>query len=171
MRRVVAGTGDDGRSKVLSDGRPETVVHQAPGALPQVLTGGWQGSQLQPGEAVVHLLWSFDAVPTPPSVDASPPTDASFAAPPGATKWIVTEMGPDLEVPMHKTATVDYGIVLAGEVRLGLETGSVDLSAGDAVVVGGVRHCWHAGPRGCVIATVLVGLPDGYHPENVPGGS
>ena len=39
-----------------------------------------------------------------------------------------------------------------------LEDGSVHLSAGDAVVVNGVEHSWLAGPDGCLIATVMVGL-------------
>jgi hypothetical protein len=43
---------------------------------------------------------------------------------------------------------------------LGLEDGSVHLAAGDAVVVNGVEHSWLAGPDGCLIATVMVGLRD-----------
>jgi quercetin dioxygenase-like cupin family protein len=48
--------------------------------------------------------------------------------------------------------------VVAGDVELGLEDGSVRLSVGDSVVVNGVEHSWLAGPNGCVIATVMVGL-------------
>ena len=68
-------------------------------------------------------------------------------------------MGPGLTAPMHSTPTIDYGVVVAGDVELGLEDGSVRLSRqGDSVVVNGVEHSWLAGPNGCVIATVMVGL-------------
>jgi quercetin dioxygenase-like cupin family protein len=77
---------------------------------------------------------------------------------PAATKWIITEMGPGLVAAMHDTPTVDYGLVVRGDVELGLESGSVRLFAGDAVVVNGVLHSWRAGSDGCVIATVQVGL-------------
>jgi quercetin dioxygenase-like cupin family protein len=59
---------------------------------------------------------------------------------------------------MHETPTVDYAVLVAGEVELGLEEGSVVLRAGDTLLVNGVQHSWRAGPEGCVIATVLVGL-------------
>jgi quercetin dioxygenase-like cupin family protein len=54
--------------------------------------------------------------------------------------------------------------VVAGDVELGLEDGSVHLHAGDAVVVNGVEHSWLAGPDGCLIATVMVGLRDAERP-------
>jgi quercetin dioxygenase-like cupin family protein len=169
MRRVVIGTTEDGRSTVVSDGRPKTALHVPPGEAPAVLTDGWTGGELRDGEAVVHQLWSFDATPTPPRVGDTASADVVFDAPVGATKWIITEMGPNLEAPLHKTATVDYAVVVSGDVRIGLETGSVDVAAGDVVLVGGAQHSWHAGPNGCVIATVLVGLSDEYQAENIPG--
>jgi quercetin dioxygenase-like cupin family protein len=47
---------------------------------------------------------------------------------------------------------------VSGDVELGLENGSVHLSAGDMMLVNAVKHSWRAGPDGCVLATVLVGL-------------
>ena len=69
-------------------------------------------------------------------------------------------MGPGLVAPMHHTPTIDYGLVVRGDVELGLEDRSVHLHAGDSVVVNGVEHSWLAGPDGCLIATVMVGLRD-----------
>lgn len=170
MRRVIIGTTADGRSTVVSDGRPETVLHVPPDGSPAILTDGWTGGELRGSEAVIHHLWTLDAPPTPPTVGDTAATGVEFDAPVGATKWIITEMGPNLEAPLHKTSTVDYGVIISGTVRIGLETGHADLAAGDVVLVGGAQHSWHAGPNGCVIATVLVGLPDEYQAENVPGG-
>jgi hypothetical protein len=170
MRRVIIGTTEDGRSTVVSDSRPETALHVPPDGPPAVLTDGWTEADLRGGEAVVHQLWTLDAVPTPPTVGDTAAPGVAFEAPVGATKWIITEMGANLEAPLHNTATVDYAVIVAGDVRIGLETRSVDVTAGDVVLVGGVQHSWHVGPNGCVIAAVLVGLPDGYQAENVPGG-
>lgn len=170
MRRVIIGSTEDGRSTVVSDGRPETALHVPPDGPPAVLVDGWTGGELRSGEAVVHQLWTLDATPIPPTVGDTASTGVTFEAPVGATKWIITEMGPNLEAPLHKTATVDYAVIVAGDVRIGLETGSVDVAAGDVVLVGGAQHSWHAGPNGCVLATVLVGLPDEYQAENVPRG-
>ncbi|MGV0793526.1 hypothetical protein [Mycolicibacterium sp. XJ1819] len=158
-RRVVVGNGDDGRSAVVADGRPDLVLHAPPGAAVQVLTGGWPSQALSEGEAVVHEMWSETAVPSGRADVFPRPEDAGFEVAEGATKWILTEFGPHVEAPIHQTATVDYGTVISGEVTLVLDTGDVDLAAGDAVVIAGVRHGWRAGPVGATVSTVLVGLP------------
>ena len=159
MRRVVTGVGPDGRSRVMSDGG-------APVAFGSGGTGAFGSAPIPgdttasgPNSSVVHELWSLGA---DPSVTVEDPTSAleSFVVDiaPGATKWIITEMGPGTFGAMHSTPTIDYGLVVRGDIELGLEDGSVHLFAGDAVVMNGVRHSWLAGPEGCVIATVLVGL-------------
>ena len=159
MRRVITGLGADGRSKVLSDGPPPVAFHAgSPAGVAQV-GGRWTGDELGPGQAIVHELWALDDRPerlhADPTVAIARP---AYEPAPAATKWILTEMGPALEAPMHETPTVDYAVIVAGQVELGLEDGAVVLYAGDTVLVNGVRHSWRAGPEGCVIATVLVGL-------------
>ncbi len=159
MRRVVTGVGDDGRSKVCSDGH-------APVAFAPDPSGAFglapiEGGTVDPGRgsSVVNELW---ALSDDPSVTTDDPTlglrSFSVDVPPGQTRWIITQMGPGLTAPMHSTPTVDYGLVVAGDVELGLEDGSVHLYMGDSVVVNGVEHSWLAGPDGCLIATVMVGL-------------
>jgi quercetin dioxygenase-like cupin family protein len=159
MRRVITGTGPDGRSTVLSDGLPPVAFHAAEMSTAAKVDGPWAQPAVAPREAVVHELWALDEHP---SLKAEDPTlgldQADYDVAPGATKWILTEMGPGLVVAMHRTPTVDYAIVITGDVVLGLETNDVRLYAGDTVLVNGVRHSWRAGPAGCVIATVLVGL-------------
>jgi len=159
MRRVITGLGADGRSTVLSDGPPPVAFHAgSPAGVAQV-GGRWTGDELGPGEAIVHELWALEDRPArlhnDPTVAIARP---AYEPAPAATKWILTEMGPALEAPMHETPTVDYAVIVAGQVELGLEDAAVVLHAGDTVLVNGVRHSWRAGPSGCVIATVLVGL-------------
>jgi naringenin degradation protein FdeH len=163
MRRVVTGVGVDGRSKVWSDGHAPVAF--APGSDG---TGGFglrrvDGGTIDPGEgsSVVNELWGLTG---DPSVTTEDPTldleSFSVDVPAGGTRWIITQMGPGLMAPMHSTPTIDYGLVVMGDVELGLEDGSVHLHAGDSVVVNGVEHSWLAGPEGCLIATVMVGLRD-----------
>ena len=58
---------------------------------------------------------------------------------------------------MHKTATVDYIIVLKGEIHAIMETGEKLLRAGDVLVQRGTNHSWSVrGNEPCIIAAVLV---------------
>ena len=58
---------------------------------------------------------------------------------------------------MHKTDTVDYCIVLSGEIYAVLDEGEVLLRAGDCLVQRGTNHAWsNRSDRPCAIAFVLV---------------
>lgn len=159
MRRVITGTDAEGRSTVLSDG-PAPVAFHVCSMLEATLIEGEAAPSPVPGsQAVVFELWNLDAQPRMLSDDPTIGfTTPDFETPTAYTKWILTHMGPGLHVPMHATPTVDYAVVVLGEVELGLDTGPVMLRAGDTMLVNGVRHSWRAGPQGCAIATVLVGL-------------
>ena len=62
---------------------------------------------------------------------------------------------------MHTTRTIDYGIVLSGEIDLELDEGEVHLSPGDVVVQRGTRHAWrNRGSTPCTIAFVLISSPN-----------
>ncbi|MDQ2641348.1 MAG: cupin domain-containing protein, partial [Pseudomonadota bacterium] len=65
---------------------------------------------------------------------------------------------------MHRTETIDYGIVLEGEVTLIMDVGETVVRAGDIVVQRGTNHGWaNRSGRHCRIAFVLI---DGeYHLE------
>jgi mannose-6-phosphate isomerase-like protein (cupin superfamily) len=64
---------------------------------------------------------------------------------------------------MHTTDTVDFDVVISGEVYLELDAGSeVLLKAGDCVVQNGTRHAWrNRSSANCVIAVTLVGAERG----------
>jgi hypothetical protein len=58
---------------------------------------------------------------------------------------------------MHKTNTIDYCVVLSGEIWAVLDEGEVLLRAGDCLVQRGTRHAWsNRTEKPCVIAFVLV---------------
>ncbi|NNE83740.1 MAG: cupin domain-containing protein [Alphaproteobacteria bacterium] len=61
----------------------------------------------------------------------------------GASEFRVVDLPAGSRREMHRTDTVDYGIVLAGEVYLVVERGETLLRAGDVVVQRGTFHGWH----------------------------
>jgi mannose-6-phosphate isomerase-like protein (cupin superfamily) len=62
---------------------------------------------------------------------------------------------------MHTTRTIDYGIVLSGEIYLELDEGEVHLTPGDVVVQRGTRHAWrNRSSKPCTIAFVLISSPN-----------
>jgi quercetin dioxygenase-like cupin family protein len=123
---VVTGHDASGRSVVLSDGpAPKTF------AL---------------ADAVFHEIWSTSDAPAPvrPVENADPTTRPLRTPPdPGGTVIRLVDLQPGAASPMHRTESVDYGIVLAGEVHLLLDDGSeTRLSPGDVVVQRGTDHAW-----------------------------
>ena len=124
-RRIVTGHDADGRSVVLSDTpTPKT---------------------LDIGSAAFHEVWITDEVPAAIAATEPEPTDRAVRTPPPAGGVTVrfTEMAPGAEAPMHRTETVDVGVVLEGETWLLLDDGSETLvGPGDAVVQRGTNHAW-----------------------------
>src|ERR1700742_2407666 len=99
-RRIVTGHDASGRSVVLSDApTPKT---------------------LDIGSAAFHEIWVSDEVPSPTAASEPEPTarPVRTPAPAGGVLVRFTEMAPGAEAPMHRTETVDVGVVLEGETCL-----------------------------------------------------
>jgi quercetin dioxygenase-like cupin family protein len=124
-RRIVTGHDASGRSVVLSDGpTPKT---------------------LDVGTAAFHEIWITDETPAAIAASEPEPTDRPVRTPPPAGGMIVrfTEMAPGAAAPMHRTETVDVGVVLEGETWLLLDDGSeTRVARGDVVVQRGTNHAW-----------------------------
>jgi quercetin dioxygenase-like cupin family protein len=57
----------------------------------------------------------------------------------------------------HKTSTVDYIIVLKGEIYALMDEGETLLKAGDILVQRGTNHSWSVrGNEPCIVAAILV---------------
>jgi mannose-6-phosphate isomerase-like protein (cupin superfamily) len=134
VRRVVTGIDEHGRSTFLSDGDA---------------FGGDRWAEVW----VTDPVQGLDAV-----VD---PQDGMMVLepPPAGTAWRVFEVPPDAQMReamanavgqiegieadgFHATETIDYVMVLEGEISLELDTGAVTLHPGDCVVQRGTRHAW-----------------------------
>ena len=149
-RRIVTGHDAAGTSVVLSDG-PVPVSRQIP----------------EDGVAF-HEVWNTSGAPAPiTAAESTEPTERELAVPPPArgTKIRINEFSPGhlneagLQSPVHRTETVDYGIVLEGEITLVLDDSEVTLGAGDIVVQRGTDHAW--ANRGTTTAKVVFVLIDG----------
>ena len=62
---------------------------------------------------------------------------------------------------MHTTTSIDYRIVAQGEITLELDSGSVNLEAGDIVVQRATAHAWrNYSDKPCVMFFVLISSPN-----------
>jgi naringenin degradation protein FdeH len=163
-RRVVTGHSPQGVSVVVSDG-PVPVSREIP----------------EDGVAF-HEIWNTSGAPAlVTAVEKVDPTERELAVPPPprGTKIRINEFAPGhldargLQSPVHRTASVDYGIVLEGQITLILDDSEVTLQAGDVVVQRGTDHAW--ANRGEVSAKVAFILVDGeFDPallDTLPAGA
>jgi mannose-6-phosphate isomerase-like protein (cupin superfamily) len=68
-----------------------------------------------------------------------------------------TNMGEARHPHMHRTETVDYGIVVEGEITLLVDIGEVTARAGDIIVQRGTNHGWaNRSGKNCRIAFILI---------------
>ncbi|WP_051222324.1 cupin domain-containing protein [Conexibacter woesei] len=127
-RRIVTGHDDRGRSVVLSDG---------PAPVSRTVTDD--------GTAF-HEIWSTAGAPAPiPAAEERDPTQRPLRVPPEPEGTVirVVDIPAGGRSPMHRTESVDYGVVLDGELHLVLDDGSATaLAPGDIVVQRGTDHAW-----------------------------
>ncbi|WP_431710837.1 cupin domain-containing protein [Glutamicibacter uratoxydans] len=147
-RRVVTGHDAAGTSVVLSDGT--VPVHQY---MPQDGVGFYE-------------IWQTDNSPAAiQPMEPDEPTQRTLRVPPPerGTKIRINEFFPGHvnelgnQSPVHRTETIDYGIVLEGEIFLVLDDSEVLLRAGDVVVQRGTDHAWaNRSDAVCRVAFILV---------------
>lgn len=172
-RRVVTGL-RDGRSVFVGDGPAPNCHHYE----------GWPGFMT----SVVWATPRDPAVPFADAREPAPPGVAVLPAP-GETRLMVVRFPPDSlfadprfdparlgeeqafhlnslaasferdDPGMHRTDSLDYGIVLENEIWLELDDGEMRrLGQGDVVVQGGVRHAWrNRSDRPTTMCFVLIG--------------
>ena len=146
-RRVVTGHDEHGVSVFASDG-PVPAARTAPDG------------------ALFYEIWGTSASPAPVSAGEPDPTAGALRVPPppNGTKIRINEFPPGVASPVHRTQSVDYGIVLSGEVVLVLDDSETLLRPGDVVVQRGTSHRWEN--RSAETARMAFILVDGaFTPE------
>lgn len=139
VRRVVTGHDENGKAVVKID---ELMSE------PRSTRSGHEG----------HGVWATDVYPADLNTDAD--GKAIEPGPPGSTasKIRVTKYGPGVSSRMHRTHSLDYLVILKGEIDMVLDDGViVHLREGDVCVQRGTIHNWvNNGAEPCVIAFVLL---------------
>ncbi|MEA3193586.1 MAG: hypothetical protein QOD26_1919 [Betaproteobacteria bacterium] len=167
VRRVLTGHDGQGRSTFIADGIAPNVKE-----MPSF-----------PGLALTDL-WETKGAPASNEGDADAADRPIHLEPPkNGTVVRIVEFPPDANRPkgndgregfkaigaghvqdkqsadpmMHKTGTVDYIIVLKGEIYAVMETGEKLLRAGDVLIQRGTMHSWSVrSGEPCVIAAILI---------------
>ncbi len=169
VKRVVTGIDDEGKSVIVSDGAP-------PRSVKLELIGGVKQTD----------VWNLGSPPKSPADGGDLDHNANLVPPPGGAHWLVVEFPPVTAAPsdvdtndlitelnekipdfldyadlsrlgMHKTPTIDFGVVLSGEIWLELDDSEVHLTPGDCVVQRGTMHAWrNRSDRPCVMSFVLI---------------
>jgi quercetin dioxygenase-like cupin family protein len=131
INRYITTTDSSGKA-ILSNEIPSTSIWQKIGSIANFFLG--------------YTTRTFP-VPLSSNNDISS-YNKDLSSPPGLTVSNGTvlryvDMAPDSISPMHKTASLDYGIVLEGEIELVLDSGETQLMRrGDICVQRGTNHAW-----------------------------
>ena len=77
--------------------------------------------------------------------------------PPNGTRFCVIDFPPGNHPHMHRTETVDYVIVIEGEIEMDMDDSTVKLKPGDIMVQRGTNHAWaNSSDKNARVAFVLV---------------
>jgi quercetin dioxygenase-like cupin family protein len=127
IRRVVTGHDADHVAKVLMDAPATNEKSSSPGT-------------------VSTLIWSTDGAPADIAVgeriEDLGARILGTAPPPNGTRFAVIDFPPGNPGRMHRTETIDYVIVMLGELDMDMDDTTVKLKAGDVLVQRGTNHAW-----------------------------
>ena len=173
IRRVVTGKDNSGKAVVVTDGAPGRIhVRKELGVTNT-------------------LLWVTDSIPANLCEQGDEGNrEVGIVPPSSGTIFRIIEFGPQKDVQadhqtrrqifermglapegasrenprdpgMHRTRTVDYVVILSGEIDMLLDESEVHLNAGDVVIQRGTNHAWvNRGNEPCKVAFVLIDAKD-----------
>jgi quercetin dioxygenase-like cupin family protein len=124
IRRVVTGHSKEGEAVFISDNQYETIV-------------------IPSGDAAMATIWTTNTVPA----DLNDETDGrerdAGTTLKGGSVIRVVDMLPNSSSPMHRTNSIDYGIVISGKIELELDNEVFKtIEAGGIIVQRGTIHKW-----------------------------
>ena len=182
FRRIVTGHNAEGRAVIQEDGPPPR-VQQIGGKHGPIFYEVWNTRETparidrssgEPPEAGIVLappnngtrIRVLDIPPDDESLQHVTPEEArAHFAEVGAADAASHSGETSRHAHMHRTETIDYGIVLDGEIVLIMDEGETTARAGDIVVQRGTNHGWaNRSDRNCRIAFILI---DGKFDEDL----
>lgn len=174
FRRIVTGHDEQGRAVILEDAPPPRVqriggphgpwffevwnTRETPAHI-DAASGepAEQGIQLAPPKSGTRIR-VLEIPPEDASIAKVSPEEArAHFAEVGAADASSHKSSGSKHAFMHRTETIDYGIVLQGEITLILDIGETVARAGDIVIQRGTNHGWaNRGSEPCRIAFILI---------------
>jgi quercetin dioxygenase-like cupin family protein len=138
-KRVVTGINARGKSSITSAGPAPAIFEYE----------GWS----------MEEHWAIERLPPPLDEVTNAAETPEYLLQPaaGQARCRIVTFGPRSAFPMHITDTLDFVVVLSGELRLIMEEGEILLQPGDTVVQRGTTHAWaNASDEPCVVAGILI---------------
>jgi quercetin dioxygenase-like cupin family protein len=138
IRRVVTGHDGSGKATVAIDEISRDVVSYRPGAS-------------------IANIWSTAGFPVDNTGTADGAKEITATTRDDGTVFRVIEYAPGVTPRNHRTNSIDYAVVLSGEIDMELDDQVVTLRAGDVLVQRGTIHNWvNRSNAPCVVAFVLI---------------
>jgi quercetin dioxygenase-like cupin family protein len=138
FRRVVTGHDETGRAVVKIEEISRDLVSSRPGATASV-------------------VWTTQGFPVDNTGNEDQGRRQTGTTLDNGTVFRVLELAPGASPRNHRTDSIDYAVVMAGEIDMELDDTTVHLKAGDVLVQRGTIHNWvNRGTVPCVIAFVLI---------------
>jgi quercetin dioxygenase-like cupin family protein len=138
VRRVVTGHDADGRAVVKIDEVSKNVTSSRPGQT-------------------ACVVWTTESFPVNNTADADEGLRKVSTTLKNGTVFRVVEFAPGVAARNHRTDSIDYAVVVSGEIDMELDDTVVHLKASDVLVQRGTIHNWvNRGTQPCVIAFILI---------------
>ena len=138
VRRVVTGHDASGKAEVTIDEVSRNLVSWRPGQMGCV-------------------VWTTEGFPVDNAADTDGGLRQVATTLKNGTVFRVVEFAPGVAPRVHRTDSIDYAVVIAGEIDMELDDAVVHLKAGDVLVQRGTIHNWvNRGSEPCVVAFVLI---------------
>ena len=138
VRRVVTGHDANGRAIVMIDEVAQNVFSGRPGAN-------------------ATNVWTTEGFPANNDGTADAGQRKAGTTLENGTIFRIIEFAPGLAPRNHRTDSIDYIVVISGEIDMELDDTVVHLKAGDVMVQRGTIHNWvNRGTAPCVLAVILI---------------
>jgi mannose-6-phosphate isomerase-like protein (cupin superfamily) len=138
IRRVVTGHDASGKAIVKIDEVSKNLSSTRPGRM-------------------ACVVWTTEGFPADNTGDSDLGLRQVGTTLNNGTVFRVVEFGPGVAPRVHRTDSIDYAVVISGEIDMELDDAVVQLKAGDVLVQRGTIHNWvNRGSQPCVIAFVLI---------------
>jgi quercetin dioxygenase-like cupin family protein len=138
LRQVVTGHDANGRAVVKIDEVSKNLTSSRAGQM-------------------ACVVWTTESFPVDNTGDADAGLRQVGTTLNNGTVFRVVEFSPGVAPRVHRTDSIDYAVVMSGEIDMELDDSVVHLKAGDVLVQRGTIHNWvNRGTEPCVIAFVLI---------------